>query len=90
MRARFLGPQPAPPSPRRARWMVTCWLATAGVLATYAAMAAGVTPIPFHVANVVGSIVLGADNARRRLWPQVTLNAVFGAIGAAALAGAWL
>lgn len=62
--------------------LLACWLATIVVLGTYAAMARGRSPVPFHIANVVGSLILGYDNASRGLWPQVTLNAAFGLIGA--------
>lgn len=60
-------------------WVVTLW-----IVATYALLHR-LDERHFHVANVVGAIVLGILNGILGAWPSVLLNSAFGGVAAVSL-----
>lgn len=57
------------------------WTGTLLVIAAYGFTARTGKVVPFHVANVIGAVLLGVSNIALGAWPALALNSAFGAIG---------
>lgn len=65
--------------------IILAWAATLAVLVTYAFLGRTGRATPFHVANVVGSMILAPINLAAGTLPQAALNVVFGGVAACSL-----